>query len=147
MNSSPGGCVVRAGDACFAELQELVALNPNNANIEIPDETLAGLYLIFGKNFAKAVEVVDGGGIVCYIGEQTGRRLFKVPGSHAPDFYIVFPAHYCSCQSFTFDVVSRSDAAFCKHQLAARLATVMKRSTEVTIPDITIALMLLEQCA
>lgn len=36
------------------------------------------LHLLFGKNFAKALEVVDGGGIVCFVGEHTGRRVYKV---------------------------------------------------------------------
>ncbi|GFR52481.1 hypothetical protein Agub_g15051 [Astrephomene gubernaculifera] len=103
--------------------------------------------MLYGKNFAKALEVVDGGGIVCYVGEETGRKVYKVPGKRPADQYIVFPAHYCSCQSFLYDVVGRSEAVCCKHQLAARLATVLNRATVIQTSDVTVAHMLLEQCA
>ncbi|GLC41546.1 hypothetical protein PLESTB_000703400 [Pleodorina starrii] len=135
--------IARAGDACFAEFQELINQNPN---IEIPDETLASLHMLYGKNFAKALEVVDSGGIVCFVGERTGRTVYKVPGSRPPDQYLVFPSHYCSCQSFLYDVVGRSEAVCCKHQLAARLATVLRRAVVVRMCDVELARMLLGQC-
>ncbi|KXZ41933.1 hypothetical protein GPECTOR_240g575 [Gonium pectorale] len=103
--------------------------------------------MLFGKNFAKALEVVDGGGILCYEGEASGRRVYKVPGRRPSDQYIVFPTHYCSCQSFQFDVVGRGEAVCCKHQLAARLATVLQRVVTIRTSDISIAHMLLEHCA
>ncbi len=36
------------------------------------------LHLLYGKNLGKALEVVDGGGIVCYEGARTRRRVFRV---------------------------------------------------------------------
>ncbi|GLI67401.1 hypothetical protein VaNZ11_011590 [Volvox africanus] len=99
--------IAKAGDACFADLQNLIGQNPNS---EIPDETLASLHMLYGKNFTKALEVVDNGGIMCFVGERTGRTLYKVPGRRPADQYLVFPAHFCSCQSFQFDVVGRSEA-------------------------------------
>ncbi|GIL55133.1 hypothetical protein Vafri_10745 [Volvox africanus] len=102
--------------------------------------------MLYGKNFTKALEVVDNGGIMCFVGERTGRTLYKVPGRRPADQYLVFPAHFCSCQSFQFDVVGRSEAVCCKHQLAARLATVLNRLAVVKTCDIALARMLLEQC-
>ncbi|PNW71914.1 hypothetical protein CHLRE_16g668000v5 [Chlamydomonas reinhardtii] len=136
--------IARAADACFADLQNYLGQNPH---ADVPDDILASLHLLFGKNFAKALEVVDGGGIVCFVGEHTGRRVYKVPGRRAGDHYIVFPAHYCACQSFQYDVVGRSEAVACKHQLAARLAGVLGRTSVSRVPDYTIAHMLLEHCA
>lgn len=95
------------GDACFAELQQFLAANPSS---EIPEDILASLHLLYGKNLAKALEVVDGGGIVCYEGARTRRRVFRVPARKPADAYTVFPSHYCSCQSFQFDVVGRGEA-------------------------------------
>ncbi|GIL55132.1 hypothetical protein Vafri_10745 [Volvox africanus] len=106
----------------------------------------ASLHMLYGKNFTKALEVVDNGGIMCFVGERTGRTLYKVPGRRPADQYLVFPAHFCSCQSFQFDVVGRSEAVCCKHQLAARLATVLNRLAVVKTCDIALARMLLEQC-
>lgn len=36
----------------------------------------------------------------------------QVQGSRASDRYTVFPAHFCSCQSFYYDVVSKVEALY-----------------------------------
>lgn len=43
------------------------------------------LHLLYGKNLAKALEVVDGGGIVCYEGARTRRRVFRVGRATSAD--------------------------------------------------------------
>ncbi|GIL55135.1 hypothetical protein Vafri_10745 [Volvox africanus] len=108
--------------ANFASLQELATLVSRNFKISLfKILTLkylmkrwpglaASLHMLYGKNFTKALEVVDNGGIMCFVGERTGRTLYKVPGRRPADQYLVFPAHFCSCQSFQFDVVGRSEA-------------------------------------
>ncbi|KAG2498191.1 hypothetical protein HYH03_003945 [Edaphochlamys debaryana] len=130
--------ITRAGDACFAELEELVEGNPGT---DIPDDILASLHLLFGKNLAKALEVVDAGGITAHVGERSGRTVYKVPGRG--DVYTVFPSHYCSCQSFMYDIVGRGEAVYCKHQLAVRLASVLRRVARAPCSDQDLARRLL----
>ncbi|KAG2498181.1 hypothetical protein HYH03_003936 [Edaphochlamys debaryana] len=61
--------ITRAGDACFTELEELIE---SNLGADIPDDILASLHLLFGKNLAKALEVVDAGGITAYVERTDG---------------------------------------------------------------------------
>lgn len=42
----------------------------------------------------------------CYLPSE----LPQVPARKPADAYTVFPSHYCSCQSFQFDVVGRGEA-------------------------------------
>ncbi len=36
------------------------------------------LALVFGKNFSKALEIVDKGGVLCHEGDKSGRRVCQV---------------------------------------------------------------------
>lgn len=40
------------------------------------------------------------------------RPALQVQGQRSSDRYTVFPAHFCSCQSFHYDVVSRTEAIY-----------------------------------
>ncbi|PSC73313.1 zinc finger SWIM domain-containing 7 [Micractinium conductrix] len=91
------------------------------------DEQLSALHFLFDTHVAKALQIVDQGGVWCFVGAGSGRRVFKVQGQSA-EAYVVFPGHYCSCQAFFFDVVSKEDAVTCKHQLAARLADALGKA-------------------
>lgn len=61
------------------------------------DEQLSSLHFIYGTNLAKALQIVDQGGVACYVGAGSGRRVYLVHG-HAAEHYLVHPDHYCSCQ-------------------------------------------------
>lgn len=61
------------------------------------DEQLSSLHFIYGTNLVKALQIVDQGGVACYVGAGSGRRVYLVHG-HAAEHYLVHPDHYCSCQ-------------------------------------------------
>jgi predicted nucleic acid-binding Zn finger protein len=107
------------------------------------DEQLSSLHFIYGTNLAKALQIVDQGGVACYVGAGSGRRVYLVHG-HAAEHYLVHPDHYCSCQAFFFDVVSKDEAVACKHQLAARLAAALGKAREQTVSDLHLAHLLQE---
>ena len=44
-------------------------------------------------------------------GFQSLNVVAQVQGKTAADHYLVFPAHYCSCKAFLFDIVGRGEAA------------------------------------
>ncbi|MEW5319805.1 MAG: hypothetical protein WDW38_010932 [Sanguina aurantia] len=100
--------------------------------------------LVYGKNWAKAMEIVDSKGVTAYVADKSRRTIYKVLGSAATDHYTVFPRHYCSCHSFFYDVAFRSEAVCCKHQLAARVAAALNICTVIQTSDLTIAQMLME---
>lgn len=72
------------------------------------------LRLLFGKHFENAVHVVDQRGVVCLIGETSNRRVYQVQssGHKGKEQYTVFPNHYCSCQSFFFDIATKSEGTY-----------------------------------
>lgn len=51
------------------------------------------------------------------------------------DVYVVFPRHYCACEAFHFVVVSRGESLQCKHQLAARLAYILRKCGVETVEE------------
>ena len=104
----------------------------------VTDELLAALYCLFDKHLAKALQIVDQGGVFCFVGERSGRRAIQVHGQSG-EAYAVCPAHYCSCQAFFFDVVSRAEAPACKHQLAARLAAALGKQRTSTVREEVLA--------
>ncbi|KAL4438696.1 hypothetical protein ABPG77_006300 [Micractinium sp. CCAP 211/92] len=107
------------------------------------DEQLSSLHFLFDSHLVKALQIVDQGGVWAFVGASSGRRVYQVHGQSA-DSYIVFPAHYCSCQAFFFDVVSKTEAVACKHQLAARLADALGRTRVQTVSDVALAHLLQE---
>jgi predicted nucleic acid-binding Zn finger protein len=62
------------------------------------------------------------------------------------DVYTVLPKLYCSCQSFQFSVIARSEAPLCKHQLAARLADAMGCTRSEVVEDEVIYELLVGEC-
>lgn len=157
----------------------------------LSDEHLSSLHFLYDSHFVKALQIVDQGGVWCFVGASSGRRVYQVHGQSA-ESYVVFPNHYCSCQvrgrrqgggacrsgdgrwsaavrfdsttacrrlsplsasrfptpsltqAFFFDVVSKSEAVACKHQLAARLAKALGKAREQTVSDLALAHLLQE---
>ncbi|KAL0056031.1 hypothetical protein WJX82_006946 [Trebouxia sp. C0006] len=93
----------------------------------ITDSQLSSCNFLLDKNWGRGLQIVDQGGVRCFEAESSKRRVFQVQGKSASDHYLVFPEHYCSCQAFFFEVVGRSEAPFCKHQIAAKIADTYKR--------------------
>ncbi|KAG0563413.1 hypothetical protein M758_8G028000 [Ceratodon purpureus] len=112
----------------------------------VTDEQLSTLYFIFEKNLERALRILDQGGVQRVIAQPSQRSVFQVIGESktGPSSYLCFPEHFCSCQSFFFDVVSRSDQLCCKHQLAAKLASSLHRCRDVTVSDAELAHLLLQ---
>ena len=102
------------------------------------DEHLSALHFLFDKHLTKALQIVDQGGVFCFVGEPSGRRAWQVQGQ-ASEAYAVHPGHYCSCQAFFFDVISKAEASCCKHQLAARLAQALGRVRVTPVTDLVLA--------
>ena len=105
----------------------------------VGDEHLSALHLLFDKHFEKACQLVDQGSVYTFVGERSGRRAYQVRGHSSTGSYLVVPRQFCSCQSFFFEVVSKAEAAFCKHQLAVLLAEALKVSKVTHVNDLVIA--------
>ena len=58
--------------------------------------------------------------------------------------YLTLASSCCSCQAHYYEVVCKADAPFCKHQLAARLALILKRCPVTLVPDAALAEHLLQ---
>ncbi|KAG0479286.1 hypothetical protein HPP92_009985 [Vanilla planifolia] len=109
----------------------------------VSDDHLAILHFLFGKNLERATTIVDQSGIGRVFGKPSGRVVFKVVGESRKEDYICFPEHFCTCQSFFFDVVNKGEQLYCKHQIAALLAEAVGACNDVSIPDEELAMMLI----
>ncbi|KAL8116287.1 uncharacterized protein LOC141667095 [Apium graveolens] len=109
----------------------------------VNDEHLDKLRFLFGKNMESAARIVDLKGVKKISGDQSGRTIFQVTGeSKRKEEYFCFPEHYCSCQSFFYDIVKNGKQLFCKHQIAARLASSSGLCVDVKISDEQLAVLL-----
>ncbi|KAF8060030.1 ZSWIM7 [Scenedesmus sp. PABB004] len=129
--------IAQVADRCFEELAAHV-----EAGGQITVEHLSKLGLLLGRNWAKALSVVDGGDVECFEGEASGRRVFQVKGKSG--VYLTFARTYCACQAHYYEVVCKAEAPYCKHQLAARLAVILQRCPVTVVPDATLAQFLLD---
>eukprot|EP01018_Ginkgo_biloba_P015522 Gb_39734 [translate_table: standard] len=140
---------VAAGDAVFRSIK---ANNSDHTNLSllhfraVNDEQLSILHFLYGKNFERAMQILDRGGVQLIVGEPSGRAVFQgvqVAGeSKNSDQYICFPEHHCTCYSFFYETVNKGEQLCCKHQLAARVADAHKLYKEVKISDKDLALLL-----
>lgn len=73
---------------------------------------LFSLKLLFDKHALKATSIVDSGGVSCFVGQKTGRKVYQVKGHKSGDTYTVFPDHYCSCHSFFYDIATKSEGIY-----------------------------------
>ncbi|KAG1673284.1 hypothetical protein FOA52_002564 [Chlamydomonas sp. UWO 241] len=131
--------VDQIAEACFERLEAEV-----EAGGAVGDAHLLQLHHLYGKNWVNALRLVDDCGVTCYVAQPSGRTAFRVKGKAAGDHYSVFPRHFCSCQAFFYEVVCKSDALCCKHQLAARLAVLTNNCSTVTVSDEAMAGMLMQ---
>ncbi|CAN6205955.1 unnamed protein product [Urochloa humidicola] len=107
------------------------------------DDHLSILETLFGKNMLRACKIVDERGVRRVTGAPSGRSLFLVMGeSKRKEEYLCFPEHLCTCYSFFYDIVGRSEQLCCKHQLAARLAEAVGEHQEMEVSDEELAHML-----
>ena len=90
---------------------------PHSACLPPP---FCSLHFLFDKHFAKAVQIVDHGGVFSYVGERSGRRVFQVQGHRSSERYTVVPRNYCSCHNFYFDIVSKQEAIYVRPRSPAR---------------------------
>jgi predicted nucleic acid-binding Zn finger protein len=72
------------------------------------------LNFLFEKNLERALRILDQGGVQRMTSEPSHRTVFQVIGESkgAAPCYLCFPDHYCSCQSFYFDVVAKNEQIY-----------------------------------
>lgn len=51
-----------------------------SAPVHITDHQLDSLRLLFDKQLPKALKIIEGDRIVCYVGSISGRKVFRVKG-------------------------------------------------------------------
>eukprot|EP00879_Flechtneria_rotunda_P012810 GHRR01013376.1.p1 GENE.GHRR01013376.1~~GHRR01013376.1.p1 ORF type:complete len:136 (+),score=40.79 GHRR01013376.1:228-635(+) len=124
-------------DKCFNDMASQM-----DKQGQVTVDQLARMALLLGKNWQKALQVVDQDEVQCFQAENSGRKVFQVQGKNGQ--YITFSRTYCSCQAHYYEVVCKAEAPYCKHQLAARLALILKRCPVAVVPDAAMAEFLLQ---
>lgn len=136
------GAPESVGLAAVDELLEVVALRRKqsvSAQTSLLGEELSALYALFDKKARQSLRIVEQGAVTRYRATQSGRCAFRVRAKGPSDSYLCFPCHFCSCQSFLYDVVSKEDSFMCKHQLASRIAEATGSCKTVDVSDLTLA--------
>lgn len=136
--------------AAFDELaKRSIDARRKNRALDLPDDALEVLAWLHGESaLRKALETLQGGRVRRVVAEGSGRAVYAVASSEGVDgdkrSYLCFPSHYCSCRSFFWECVSRGEALACKHQLAARLASVLDAAQTTTVDDALLGNMMMK---
>lgn len=122
------------------------------ARSELTERELAVLALVFdAKKLTQAFKLLETpGALVRHVGARSRRWVYAARGGKAwthvadgaQEMYLCWPGHYCGCQSFFYNVVSKGDAPMCKHQLAAAIADATGAAESVEVEDQELACML-----
>mmetsp|Transcript_49036 Transcript_49036/g.157016 ORF Transcript_49036/g.157016 Transcript_49036/m.157016 type:complete len:146 (+) Transcript_49036:157-594(+) len=142
MEEGGGPSVPAVAARIFEEMEEQQANSQGSAPSQVSNHHLRALHFLFEKNFAKALEIVDSGGVRQIRGERSGREFFQVQGKRKGESYFCFPLTYCSCHAYFYDVLIKNEAHCCKHQLAARVAHALRRSPVLVLEDVVVAKLL-----
>eukprot|EP00249_Psilotum_nudum_P033936 c51982_g1_i1 orf=12-494(-) len=141
-----GGMAATAAGNHILESIRPSSASSSQPSLALTDEQLSSLHFLFNKNLERAMAILDQRGVERIVAEPSHRVVFQVAGeSKSSDRYLCFPRHFCSCQSFVFDVVFRGEQLCCKHQLAARIADALNICNEVSVSDEQLAFLLLQQ--
>jgi len=123
--------------------QEIVSSIRDEGN-KVSDERLMQLQLLFGPTLEHALDLVDRQRVVQAVANPSGRTCFQVSSTGKnTEIYFCFD-HYCSCPSFLF-TVTKGEALFCKHQLAAFLAVALNKIRRQDMDDSAYAKLLLSR--
>jgi predicted nucleic acid-binding Zn finger protein len=144
---APGNRCAAIDKAVFERLaRRAVEAERARRPMELPDEALETLAWLHGaKHLQKALEVVQNGRVRRLVGEKSGRIVYTVGGSGANEApYLCFPSHFCSCKAFSFECVNREESLACKHQLAAKLASVLGSHRTDVVDDLLLGNKMLE---
>jgi predicted nucleic acid-binding Zn finger protein len=88
---------------------------------------------IFGERYRKAMSLIEGGSVKCYIFRPSGRVIWEVKGSRG--VYQVMPhINFCSCDDYYFRVMD-AKKQLCYHLIAQRLAYALNRFEKMEFPD------------
>lgn len=115
----------------------------------ISDDLLESLYFIYKNPLLEALNQIDKQNelqsrseltidqhlAVCYISESK-RLLYQVKGSIGINYYLFESLNFCSCSSFKYNVLSKSEYLSCKHLIIVKLLKSMNKITFKHVKDI-----------
>lgn len=117
-------------------LDEILAGVSQEGRKDISSSHLAALNCLFPDHILEAaLDLVDVGGVTSHALNSTPREVFTVEGGSGRRYLCFKTSSYCSCPSFTYNVLVKRDALLCKHQLAVRLASVLGRTTALQVGE------------
>lgn len=103
--------------------------------IAVSYDDLHELFGIFGEVLERALDLIDREQIKLYLPTKRDRQLLEIAGQNGA-VYRFFPnINYCPCKVFKHSVLATRTEYTCKHVLAAKLANILDRCTEVVISD------------
>ncbi|KAM9991488.1 hypothetical protein ACTFIZ_004897 [Dictyostelium cf. discoideum] len=115
----------------------------NNKTNTISEETLLSLYYIFDQTIFASLELIDKELITKYVFQPSNRYFYVVEGRKGAKYMCLIQGDYCSCPSFNFSVLLKSDSVYighftntdlflkshytlqCKHQISSILAEII----------------------
>lgn len=92
-------------------------------------EALVALSALHGRDLSKALLLLEHRAVSLFVGDPSGRRFASVTAGgggggaeHHRHRHSTLAPHFCSCESFFFDVVGKGEKPACKHLIASQVA-------------------------
>ena len=127
----------------------ILSARDENRAVDVPDDVLEALAWTWGESAVrKALETLQSGRVRRVTAARSGRAMYVVASGDGAQgekrAYLCFPTHFCSCRSFFWECVNRGETVGCKHQLAARLASVLGAHRDATVDDALLGNMMMK---
>jgi len=107
----------------------------NNQSNIINEDTLLSLYSIFGKPLFASLDILDNNLISLYVFLPSKRYFYVIEGRKGAKYMCLLKGDYCSCPSFNYSVLLKSDSLYCKHQVSAFLAEILSNAPCLEFDD------------
>ncbi|KAL0220889.1 hypothetical protein RCL1_000743 [Eukaryota sp. TZLM3-RCL] len=117
-------------------VEEILSAMDSAGIATLSSEMLEVLDILLPSTLEAALEIIDSGSISGLVGDISGRMVSTVSGTTGQQYVVL--NNYCSCAAFSFSVM-KDQSIMCKHQLAVRLAHILKVVPLTQVPDFQIA--------
>ncbi|XP_068748825.1 zinc finger SWIM domain-containing protein 7-like [Montipora capricornis] len=101
---------------------------------QLTDELLSALHFVFHQPLLHALDLVDQKKVT-KLTSTSGRVLYQVEGSSNRVYNCLITGEFCTCPSYTYTVLVKTESLMCKHLLAVHLAEALGECTNKAIRD------------
>eukprot|EP00013_Stygamoeba_regulata_P003791 CAMPEP_0177629754 /NCGR_PEP_ID=MMETSP0447-20121125/837_1 /TAXON_ID=0 /ORGANISM="Stygamoeba regulata, Strain BSH-02190019" /LENGTH=137 /DNA_ID=CAMNT_0019131097 /DNA_START=108 /DNA_END=518 /DNA_ORIENTATION=- len=104
----------------------------------VTDSTLASLQSLFGTTLLSALELVDNDAVYRLNSTPPSRHAHMAYDFHDDRHFVVLRS-FCTCPTFSADVIEKRQQISCKHELAVKISDALGKTKAILVSEDTLA--------